>query len=119
MKASKERAECSFCGAHSDHVHRLIAGPGVFVCEVCVDLATDVIDERAERTSGLARLVPVDRVDVGVRCSFCGKGRDRVEGLAEAPDRPPAGKFGRGSGAPRICEGCLILCAEILSEGRV
>jgi hypothetical protein len=44
MKASKGCTECSFCGARG---HGLIAGPGVFVCGACVDLAGNVIDERA------------------------------------------------------------------------
>jgi ClpX C4-type zinc finger len=116
VKASTVGAECSFCGARRERVRKLIAGPGVFICEACVDLAAEVVDERAERTSGGTRLRPVDRTNAKGRCSFCGKRRERVEGLAEAPDRPPAGKFGRRSGVVRICNDCLALCGEILSE---
>jgi ClpX C4-type zinc finger len=116
VKASKAHAACSFCGAHGDQVLRLIAGPGVFICDVCVDLAAEVVDTCVDGTSERTRLIAVDRADAKARCSFCGKRRERLEGLAEAPDRPPAGKFGRQSGAVRICNDCLSLCREILAE---
>jgi hypothetical protein len=47
---------------------------------------------------------------------FCGKKRQRVAGMVEAPDGPPAGKFARPADAPRICAHCLTLYDEILSE---
>ena len=33
---------CSFCGKREDQVKRLIAGPGVFICDECVDLCCDI-----------------------------------------------------------------------------
>jgi DNA-binding Lrp family transcriptional regulator len=116
IKSSTAGTECSFCGARREDVRKLIAGPGTFICEACVDLAAEVVDERAERTNERTRLMPVDATNVRARCSFCGKRRERVEGLAEAPDRPSAGKFGRRSGVVCICNDCLALCGEILSE---
>ena len=37
--------KCSFCGKTSDQVRRLVAGPGVFICNECVDLCSDILDE--------------------------------------------------------------------------
>ncbi len=36
-------ARCSFCGKFQDQVKRLIAGPGVFICDECVMLCIDII----------------------------------------------------------------------------
>ncbi|MBF0746250.1 ATP-dependent Clp protease ATP-binding subunit ClpX [Gemella sp. 19428wG2_WT2a] len=38
---------CSFCGKHSDEVFKLIAGNGVFICNECVDLCSEMIDEQS------------------------------------------------------------------------
>jgi ATP-dependent Clp protease ATP-binding subunit ClpX len=52
---------CSFCGKTQEQVGRLIAGPGVQICDECVDLCTSLIDrENAEETqavSGVEELV--------------------------------------------------------------
>ena len=34
---------CSFCGKDQDQVSRLISGPGVYICDRCVDLCNEVI----------------------------------------------------------------------------
>ena len=45
---------CSFCGKPQDQVRRLVAGPGVYICDECIALCEDIIreefaaDERAE-----------------------------------------------------------------------
>ena len=36
---------CSFCGKGQDQVRRLIAGPGVYICNECVELCTDILDD--------------------------------------------------------------------------
>ena len=36
---------CSFCGKDQDHVRKLIAGPTVFICDACIDLCNDIIEE--------------------------------------------------------------------------
>lgn len=38
-------AYCSFCGKSSTEVKKLVAGPGVFICNECVELAQQIIDE--------------------------------------------------------------------------
>jgi ATP-dependent Clp protease ATP-binding subunit ClpX len=34
---------CSFCGKHQRKVNKLIAGPGVYICNECVDLCVEII----------------------------------------------------------------------------
>jgi ClpX C4-type zinc finger len=114
-KECRNKAVCSFCGADRSSVRRLIAGPGVLICEQCVVMAQDLIGTGGERSEP-TRLVAMDATHRKVRCSFCGKRGQRVAGLVEAPDRPPTGKFARPSDTPRICNHCLKLCDEILSE---
>ncbi len=36
---------CSFCGKRQDRVKRLIAGPGVYICDGCIQLSQEVLDE--------------------------------------------------------------------------
>ena len=38
-----KRIRCSFCGKHQDQVKRMIAGPGVYICDECVNLCVEVI----------------------------------------------------------------------------
>lgn len=40
---------CSFCGKGQKEVKKLIAGPGVYICDECIDLCIDIIDEEKER----------------------------------------------------------------------
>jgi len=37
--------KCSFCGKSQDQVRKLIAGPGVYICDECVDLCNEILDE--------------------------------------------------------------------------
>ena len=103
---------CSFCGRPHDVCAKLIAGPGVFICDRCVGQATQrsggpVVEGRAE---GSMRLEPSGSE---VRCSFCGKEARKVRHLVASGLSVPAGKFGD---LPRICDKCLDLCLEILAE---
>ncbi len=45
----KERAvRCSFCGRTQEQVEKLIAGPGVYICDECIELCLGIIDGRSE-----------------------------------------------------------------------
>jgi len=37
--------KCSFCGKSQDQVKRLVAGPGVYICDECIELCNDIIEE--------------------------------------------------------------------------
>lgn len=41
--------KCSFCGKGQKEVKKLIAGPGVYICDECIDLCNDIIDEEKDR----------------------------------------------------------------------
>jgi ATP-dependent protease Clp ATPase subunit len=78
---------CSFCGRAQQRVAKLIAGPGVYICDGCV---------------GLARSWP-PLAYPGRSCSFCG---------SWSPRENPA----TGRGAVAICRQCLELCQEIIAD---
>ncbi len=35
---------CSFCGKAQENVRKIVAGPGVFICDECVDLCNNIIE---------------------------------------------------------------------------
>jgi ATP-dependent Clp protease ATP-binding subunit ClpX len=43
---STDLLKCSFCGKTQKQVAQLIAGPGVYICDECVELCNEIIDER-------------------------------------------------------------------------
>ena len=43
--SSNDRLKCSFCGKTQDQVKKLIAGPEVFICDECVELCNEILDE--------------------------------------------------------------------------
>jgi len=45
--ADEKMMYCSFCGKSQHEVHKLIAGPSVYICDECVDLCNDIIREEA------------------------------------------------------------------------
>jgi hypothetical protein len=92
---------CSLCGRSGVDVDQLIAGPGVYICEHCVQDASGLArpGERARRRGELS-VVPRTREDA--KCEFCGKGIAEVERLVA------------GSSAA-ICSECLALCGGELA----
>ncbi|HUJ62318.1 MAG TPA: ClpX C4-type zinc finger protein [Kofleriaceae bacterium] len=85
-------ARCSFCERERRETRALIEGPGVVICDRCVEVAHDYIDGITARPHAQAR-----------GCTFCG--------LAEARAQ---------YAGPRavICDACILLCVEILVEHR-
>ncbi len=45
--------KCSFCGKSQKQVKKLIAGPGVYICDECIDLCNEIIEEELAETSDL------------------------------------------------------------------
>ena len=43
--------KCSFCGKSQKQVRKLIAGPGVYICDECIDLCNEIIEEELAETS--------------------------------------------------------------------
>jgi ATP-dependent protease Clp ATPase subunit len=95
---------CSFCGTSQKEVRKLIAGPGVYICDGCMRRAQAVIAEPGRTAS--AAIATIELVSAETRaeqCSFCGKRRHQVAAMAAAGDA-------------RICDECLELCDEIVTS---
>ena len=103
---------CSFCGCSHEECAKLIAGPGVYICNRCVTQATRLAAGAAVegQAEGPMRLEPPGSQ---ARCSFCGQEAGEVRQLVASGLSVPAGKFGD---LPRICDKCRDLCLEILAE---
>ena len=94
-RGSTVDAVCTWCGRPPAEVHKLMAGPKIYICDACVENAERVMDGKTK--PGL-QLVAGARV----RCSFC---RKRAGG-----DRPVV------SGPANVCGDCLRVCREILDS---
>ena len=46
----KKSLRCSFCGKHEQQVHRMIQGPGVRICDECVQLCMSILNDGYEDT---------------------------------------------------------------------
>lgn len=55
----KAQLKCSFCGKLQDQVKKLVAGPGVYICDECIELCNEIIDEElAEESVQYAEDIP-------------------------------------------------------------
>ncbi|MGH3068478.1 MAG: ClpX C4-type zinc finger protein [Streptosporangiaceae bacterium] len=97
---------CTFCGSPQRKVRKLIAGPGAYICEACVELAAGVVSSGSAASTQLGLMHAVPEQDGRVHCRFCDKHRDRVAGMAAMP----AESGGKISGPAAICLECLSLC---------
>ena len=65
MAKGNERGQsglvCSFCGASQEDVRKLIAGPGVYICDQCIDLCNDIIMDEAEEESASGKSSDIPR----------------------------------------------------------
>jgi ATP-dependent Clp protease ATP-binding subunit ClpX len=60
--SDKGHLKCSFCGKHQDQVKKLVAGPGVYICDECIELCNEIIEEElSEDLSSELRDVPTPR----------------------------------------------------------
>jgi hypothetical protein len=103
---------CSFCGHAQRETRKLVTGPGVYICEACVELTEAVIASGRTAQTTLGPVQAVSEDATRRRCSFCGKDRREVSGLASTVANP-CGKF---AGDAAICTECLTLCGEIHAE---
>jgi ATP-dependent Clp protease ATP-binding subunit ClpX len=54
MSKYDSHLKCSFCGKSQEQVRKLIAGPGVYICDECVDLCNEILDEELLDANGAA-----------------------------------------------------------------
>ena len=55
MKFGEEKGQlkCSFCGKLQDQVRKLVAGPGVYICDECIELCNEIIEEELHEHVGV------------------------------------------------------------------
>jgi len=53
MFNEKGQLKCSFCGKLQDQVKKLVAGPGVYICDECIELCNEIIEEELSEDLGL------------------------------------------------------------------
>jgi hypothetical protein len=97
--ASKEitYVECSFCGKKQSDVHKLIAGPAVYICDQCVGHCFKAVVE-GEPTGNITMVLGKQ---AEARCSFCGQKPVDVVRMVGVP-------------TARICNQCVKICGDIL-----
>ena len=49
----KNQLKCSFCGKTQEQVKKLVAGPGVYICDECIELCNEIIEEELSEDLGL------------------------------------------------------------------
>jgi ATP-dependent Clp protease ATP-binding subunit ClpX len=54
---NKDKLHCSFCGKEQDDVRRLVAGPGVYICDECIYLCNEIISEDPPQVSDKPTMV--------------------------------------------------------------
>ncbi|CAB5153499.1 ATP-dependent Clp protease ATP-binding subunit ClpX [Olavius algarvensis associated proteobacterium Delta 3] len=52
---------CSFCGKNQKEVKKLIAGPAVYICDECIQLCSEIIEEETEKESGELEQLPAPK----------------------------------------------------------
>src|SRR5450631_1949295 len=60
-KDSKDTLHCSFCGKSQHEVRKLIAGPTVYICDECVELCKDIIQEEKSSLGKLRDGIPTPK----------------------------------------------------------
>jgi len=108
----RELLACSFCGNPQDKTRKLIAGPGVYICDGCIRLAGGVLGSGESAQTAFGPVAAVPEQDGRIQCSFCGKNRSQVAGLAVLS----AVMLERTGASAAICSECLELCNEIILE---
>jgi ATP-dependent protease Clp ATPase subunit len=81
---------CSFCGKSHTEVKKLIAGPGVYICDNCITRYESLLDEAPSASTGAI-------------CSFCGKTQAEVKKLI----------VGRGV---YIFDNCITICKGVIDK---
>lgn len=90
-------AACGFCERRRADVARLVAGPGVFICDACTALGLHALAQGWGASDERTRMEV--RTDDELRCCFCRKRSEKVGALASR-------------GGMRICGHCLTLATR-------
>ncbi|HVK61753.1 MAG TPA: ATP-dependent Clp protease ATP-binding subunit ClpX [Bdellovibrionales bacterium] len=71
---------CSFCGKSQNEVKKLIAGPGVYICDECIELCNDIIAEERDREDSAKATLKVPRpIDIKTHLDDYVIGQDKAK----------------------------------------
>lgn len=103
MGRRNTKVRCSFCNVSQADTKKLIAGPGCYICERCIEAARAVIDSGGDARGPRQVVLRPASPEEPHACRFC--------------SLPPAkvGVIVKG-GRSRICDQCLALCETIVLE---
>ncbi len=103
MGRRSTKIRCSFCNVSQADTKKLIAGPGVYICEQCTAGAGEAVATGAPVRGPRQVTLRVATADEVHDCRFCGKSPSQVAAIVKG-------------GRARICNECLDLCVEIIAE---
>ena len=83
-------AKCSFCGKNQKQVTKMIAGPGVYICNECVDLCQDILTEEMPEPPPLAVAMEEYRQRLYELGSQIGELAKQVRERARSESRDPS-----------------------------
>lgn len=92
---ARQNLSCTFCERPNADVDKLIAGPNVYICDACVELA-----EKALKSGSNSKFMR--STNASVRCSFCRKRRNEDRQIL-------------ASSAANICADCVRVCEQIVA----
>ncbi len=82
-----EGVKCSFCGKQQDEVRRIIAGPNVYICDECVDLCSEIIEQECAAEEGRGEAPPPSRsLATSTACIVCRLPKP-IEEVVSLPER--------------------------------
>lgn len=101
---------CSFCGNHPEKGQKVVAGPGVYICDACVALGVEAISIELKRNPEPKNAPEPKKAPVKLfaRCSFCGKKWDEVRALIDGPGLT-------GLTGLYICDTCVAVSVKIIA----
>ena len=110
IRYGRPQYACTFCGKSQEDVQRLIAGPrAVYICDECVSRFRQQLELGDSDENGIRGRQPSAHDSKPQRCSFCGKEEADVARLIV---NGATSKKARAN----ICNECIELCLEIMSE---
>jgi hypothetical protein len=118
-----QRPACSFCGADAGAVAMLIVGPGVSICDRCVDCCNDVIEKQSVAAEPLPDEPPL--LAPSATCALCALPADAARtarpdprhALRDVPRRDPRRARGDRMKRSRVLAACVVSCVAGAAAG--
>jgi hypothetical protein len=89
LGSMRDLLKCSFCGKTQEQVVKIIAGPGVYICDECIDLCNEIIVEEAGEAPARRR-PDDDEVEAAARAVNDAVSHLRTLALRRLPPAGPA-----------------------------